>query len=193
MISIQATGLASISPQGANSARSKNQKAITAAAAPAMQEKLAAAGIDTELRIAHFLAQTCEESDGYCTTEEYASGLAYEWRADLGNNQPGDGVKFKGRGLIMITGRYNYTRYGKLLGLDLVNKPTLAAEPVNAVSIAIAYWSEHGLNAFADKEDIETITRRINGGLNGLATRQVYLIRVMRLLTPAVPPTEVVA
>jgi putative chitinase len=191
MISIQATGLASISPQGANSARSKNQKAITAAAAPAMQEKLAAAGIDTELRIAHFLAQTCEESDGYCTTEEYASGLAYEWRADLGNNQPGDGVKFKGRGLIMITGRYNYTRYGKLLGLDLVNKPTLAAEPVNAVSIAIAYWSEHGLNAFADKDDIETITRRINGGLNGLATRQAYLIRALRLLTPAAPPMVV--
>ena len=193
MISIQATGLASISPQGANSARSKNQKAITAAAAPAMQEKLAAAGIDTELRIAHFLAQTCEESDGYCTTEEYASGLAYEWRVDLGNNQPGDGVKFKGRGLIMITGRYNYTRYGKLLGLDLVNKPTLAAEPVNAVSIAIAYWSEHGLNAFADRDDIETITRRINGGLNGLAARQTYLMRALRLVTPPVPPTEVVA
>jgi putative chitinase len=191
MISIQATGLASISPQGANSARSKNQKAITAAAAPAMQEKLAAAGIDTELRIAHFLAQTCEESDGYCTTEEYASGLAYEWRADLGNNQPGDGVKFKGRGLIMITGRYNYTSYGKLLGLDLINKPTLAAEPVNAVSIAVAYWSEHGLNAFADKDDIETITRRINGGLNGLATRQAYLIRALRLLTPAAPPMVV--
>jgi putative chitinase len=64
---------------------------------------------------------------------------------------------------------------------------------VNAVSIAIAYWSEHGLNAFADKDDIETITRRINGGLNGLATRQTYLIRAMRLLTPPVPATEVVA
>ena len=104
MITIQATGLASLSPQNAKSARGLQQKAITTAAAPALNEKLAAAGIDTELRIAHFLAQTCEESDGYCTTEEYASGLAYEWRADLGNNQPGDGVKFKGRGLIMITG-----------------------------------------------------------------------------------------
>jgi putative chitinase len=193
MITIQAAGLASLSPQAPGSLRNTHQKAITAGAAPAMQAKFAAAGIDTELRIAHFLGQTCEESDGYCTTEEYASGLAYEWRADLGNNQPGDGVKFKGRGLIMITGRCNYTRYGKLLGLDLVNKPTLAAEPVNAVSIAIAYWSEHGLNAFADKDDIETITRRINGGLNGLATRQVYLIRAMRLVAPPVPPTEVVA
>jgi putative chitinase len=193
MITIQATGLASLSPQNAKSARGLQQKAITTAAAPALNEKLAAAGIDTELRIAHFLAQTCEESDGYCTTVEYASGLAYEWRADLGNNQPGDGVKYKGRGLIMITGRANYTSYGKLLGLPLVNTPALAADPVNAVSIAIAYWSEHGLNAFADEDDIETITRRINGGLNGLATRQTYLMRAMRLLTPPVPATEVVA
>jgi putative chitinase len=193
MTTIRATGLASLSPQGAKSARGVQQRAITTAAAPAMNEKLAAAGIDTELRIAHFLAQTCEESDGYCTTVEYASGLAYEWRADLGNNQPGDGVKFKGRGLIMITGRANYTQYGKLLGLPLIDKPTLAADPMNAVSIAIAYWSEHGLNAFADEDDIETITRRINGGLNGLATRQTYLMRAMRLLTPPVPATEVVA
>jgi putative chitinase len=193
MITIQAAGLASLSPQNAKSARRVQQKAITEGAAPAMQEKLATAGIDTELRIAHFLAQTCEESDGFCTTEEYASGEAYQGRVDLGNAHPGDGVRFKGRGLIMITGRYNYTQYGKLLGLPLVDKPTLAADPVNAVSIAIAYWSEHGLNAFADKDDIETITRRINGGLNGLATRQIYLIRAMRLVTPLVPPTEVVA
>jgi putative chitinase len=192
MITIQAAGLASLSPQNAKSARGVQQKAITEGAARAMQENFAAAGIDTELRIAHFLAQTCEESDGFCTTEEYASGEAYQGRVDLGNTHPGDGVRFKGRGLIMITGRYNYTQYGKLLGLPLVDKPTLAADPVNAVSIAIAYWSEHGLNAFADKDDIETITRRINGGLNGLSTRQLYLVRAMHLVTPSVP-TMVVA
>ena len=191
MITIQATSLASLSPQNAKSARGAQQKTITTAAAPALNENLAAAGIDTELRIAHFLAQTCEESDGFCTTEEYASGEAYQGRVDLGNTHPGDGVRFKGRGLIMITGRYHYTQYGKLLGLPLVDKPTLAADPVNAVSIAIAYWNDHGLNDFADKDDIETITRRINGGLNGLATRQIYLVRAMRLLTPAVPLTVV--
>jgi len=91
----------------------------------------------------------------------------------------------------MVTGRYNYTRYGKLLNLPLVEKPELAADPVNAVSLAIAYWTTHGLNTFADKDDIQTITRRINGGLNGLATRQLYLVRARHLLTPPVAPAAV--
>jgi putative chitinase len=64
---------------------------------------------------------------------------------------------------------------------------------VNAVSIAIAFWTEHGLNAFADRDDIKSLTERINGGLNGLATRQTYLVRAMRLLTPPVPPATAVA
>jgi putative chitinase len=192
MITIQAALLTALAPQSA-AAEQESQKAITDAAAPAMQERLSAAGIDTELRVAHFLAQTCEESDGFCTTEEYASGAAYEGRRDLGNTQPGDGVRFKGRGLIMITGRYNYTDYGKSLGLPLLIQPALAGCPVNAVKIAIAFWTKHELNVFADKDDIETITRRINGGLNGLATRQIYLVRALRLLTPPVQPTVVVA
>jgi predicted chitinase len=60
-----------------------------------------------------------QNPDGFCTTEEYASGEAYQGRVDLDNTHPGDGVRFKGRGLIMITGRYNYTQYGKLLGLRM--------------------------------------------------------------------------
>jgi putative chitinase len=190
MITIQSDMLTAIAPQSAK-ARILDQKIITDAAVPALNTQLGAAGIDTELRVAHFLAQTCEESDGFCTTEEYASGAAYEGRRDLGNTQPGDGVRFKGRGLIMITGRYNYTDYGKSLGLPLLIQPALAGCPVNAVKIAIAFWTKHELNVFADKDDIETITRRINGGLNGLATRQTYLVRAMRLLTPLDPPTVV--
>jgi putative chitinase len=190
MITIQSDMLTAIAPQSAK-ARILDQKIITDAAVPALNTQLGAAGIDTELRVAHFLAQTCEESDGFCTTEEYASGAAYEGRRDLGNTQLGDGVRFKGRGLIMITGRYNYTDYGKSLGLPLLIQPALAGCPVNAVKIAIAFWTKHELNVFADKDDIETITRRINGGLNGLATRQTYLVRAMRLLTPLDPPTVV--
>jgi putative chitinase len=190
MITIQSDMLTAIAPQSAK-ARILDQKIITDAAVPALNTQLGAAGIDTELRVAHFLAQTCEESDGFCTTEEYASGAAYEGRRDLGNTQPDDGVRFKGRGLIMITGRYNYTDYGKSLGLPLLIQPALAGCPVNAVKIAIAFWTKHELNVFADKDDIETITRRINGGLNGLATRQTYLVRAMRLLTPLDPPTVV--
>jgi putative chitinase len=190
MITIQSDMLTAIAPQSAK-ARILDQKIITDAAVPALNTQLGAAGIDTELRVAHFLAQTCEESDGFCTTEEYASGAAYEGRRDLGNTQPDDGVRFKGRGLIMITGRYNYTDYGKSLGLPLLIQPALAGCPVNAVKIAIAFWTKHELNVFADKDDIETITRRINGGLNGLATRQTYLVRAMPLLTPLDPPTVV--
>jgi putative chitinase len=193
VITIQATGLASLAPQAPKSLRSINQAAITAGAAPEMQKSLAAAGIDTEMRAAHFLAQTCDESDGYCTTEEYGSGVEYDGRADLGNTRPGDGVKFKGRGIIMITGRYNYAEYGKTLGLPLLAYPQLAAGPVNAVRIAIAFWTKEGLNALADQDDIEAITKRINGGLNGLATRQIYLERALRLLTPPAPPVEVIA
>ncbi len=114
-------------------------------------------------------------SDGFCTTVEYSSGGYLEGRRDLGNTQPGDGPRYKGRGLIQLTGRANYTHYGQVLGLDLVGNPDLAAAPPTALDIACEYWREHGLNQFADQDDIETITRRINGGLNGIDSRRLYL------------------
>ena len=121
-------------------------------------------------------------SDGYCTTVEYASGQAYEGRADLGNTQPGDGVRYKGRGLIQLTGRANYKQYGDLLQLDLVGDPDLASQPATSLVIACEYWQQHKLNDLADQNDIETITRRINGGLNGLADRRTYLARAKAVL-----------
>jgi hypothetical protein len=86
---------------------------------------------------AYILATAYHESDRFRTMEEYASGKAYEGRASLGNTQPGDGVRFKGRGLVQITGRRNYTDWGKRLGLNLVGKPELASELVTAVAILI--------------------------------------------------------
>lgn len=137
------------------------------------------------LRMAHFLAQAAHESDGFRTTVEYwgptAQQRGYEGRSDLGNTQPGDGRRYMGRGIFQLTGRDNYARYGQKLGLDLVNQPELAAEPPISFRIACHYWLAKGLNALADKDDLVGITRRINGGENGLADRQRYYLRARAL------------
>jgi putative chitinase len=133
--------------------------------------------INTPLRQAHFLAQVGHESGELRYTQELASGTAYEGRKDLGNTQPGDGVRFKGRGLIQLTGRANYTAFGKVCGQDLLTNPALLAVTPLAVDVAVWFWTQHGLNVLADKDDVVTITRRINGGTNGLANRQALLAR----------------
>jgi putative chitinase len=140
------------------------------------------AGINTKLRIAHFLAQIGHESDHFRTTKEYASGREYEGRHDLGNVKAGDGVKYKGRGVLQITGRANYEKYGKKLGLDLVRKPELAETPEVSVKTAIAYWTDHGLNALADKDDLRGITHKVNGGYNGLNSRLAMLENAKRAI-----------
>lgn len=155
---------------------------------PAEMEK---AGINTKLRIAHFLAQICHESDHFRTTREYASGSAYEGRRDLGNVKAGDGRRFRGRGVIQITGRANYKRYGDKLGIDLVNNPALAETPEISVKTAIAYWTDKNLNAYADKDDLKTITKRINGGYNGLASRQAMLENAKRAIKTNIKVAEV--
>jgi len=100
----------------------------------------------------------------------------------LGNTQPGDGRRYKGRGIFQLTGRANYVTYGNKLGVDLVNDPPLAATPEISVRTAMEYWKTRGLNAFADANDIFTITRRINGGTNGLDDRRSYLAKIQRIL-----------
>ena len=144
---------------------------------PAEMEK---AGITTKLRIAHFLAQIGHESDHFRTTKEYASGNEYEGRKDLGNVKKGDGKRYKGRGVLQITGRANYERYGKKLGIDLVNKPELAETPEVSVKTAVAFWSDHNLNALADKDDLRHITKTINGGYNGYNSRLAMLENAKR-------------
>jgi putative chitinase len=122
------------------------------------------AGIDTPGRVAEFLAQACLETDYFRALEEYASGAAYEGRKNLGNVVAGDGKRFKGRGIFQCTGRDNYARYGKRLGLDLIKEPALAARPDVSVRIAVLYWNDKGLNAYADRGDTKAISRAINRG-----------------------------
>jgi putative chitinase len=149
---------------------------VTPLVADSIDMLLAVYGIDSPLARAHFYAQIAHESDGFNTLEEYASGKAYEGRKDLGNTQKGDGVKYKGRGYIQLTGRYNYKTYGDLVGEDLINNPRLASDdPYVALKIAAQYWQKHDLTKYAKLDNIETITKRINGGFNGLADRKRFL------------------
>lgn len=128
-------------------------------------------GIDTPKRKAAFLAQVCHESGSLRYTLELADGKAYEGRLALGNTQPGDGPRYKGRGLIQITGRANYERCGKALGLDLIANPELLEGPIQASRSTAWFWSSNGLNNFADTDAFGTLTKRINGGFNGLDDR----------------------
>jgi putative chitinase len=135
------------------------------------------------LREAAFLAQLAHESAELRYMEEIASGAAYEGRRDLGNTQPGDGKRYKGRGPIQLTGRANYKKYGELLNLDLINDPTIAATPEVGFRIAGQFWKLNGLNELADQQKFETITRRINGGLNGQPDRIKYYERAKKVLS----------
>jgi putative chitinase len=139
--------------------------------------------MDSPLRLAHFLAQLIHESGSFRYMEEIASGQAYEGRADLGNVRPGDGVLFKGRGPIQITGRANYRRFGRRIGVDLESHPLLAAVPSIGLHLALEYWRDRALNGLADADDVVAITRKINGGTNGLADRKAHLARVKAWLS----------
>ena len=134
-------------------------------------------GITTPLRAAHFWAQIAHESGELRYTEEIASGKAYEYRKDLGNVQAGDGARYKGRGLVQLTGRTNYTTFAKAMGTDFVAHPELLSQPTWAMAVALWFWNTKGLNALADKDDIKAVTKRINGGYNGLTSRAEYLRR----------------
>lgn len=143
----------------------------------------AGAGLmENGLRLSHAMAQLGHESDGFRAMEEYASGAAYEGRADLGNVVAGDGRRYKGRGPIQVTGRANYRRYGAKLGIDLERRPELASAPSVGLMVSCAYWIDRRLNDLADADDVEGVTRRINGGLNGLSDRRKRLTAMKQLL-----------
>ena len=164
------------------------------AVATGLQAAAAPAGITTPARIAAFVAQLAHESVGYQYLEEIwgptPAQIRYQGRTDLGNTQPGDGYRYRGRGWIQLTGRFNYRKFGKRLGLDLEGNPDLAARPDVAAQLAVAYWSDRNLNALADVGDFVGITQKINGGTNGLADRQRYWGLAQAYLAKNTPPAQ---
>lgn len=157
--------------------------------------------IDTPREYAHFLAQACHETDHFRTLREYASGKAYEGRKDLGNTQPGDGERFRGRGIFQTTGRANYKQLGIKKDQDdmFVNAPELLEQPEYAVWSACEFWASRNLNDAANHEDgdrlkkkyrgavhdvspVEFISISINGGLNGIDDRKTFYARAKKVL-----------
>ena len=146
----------------------------------ALNSVMAKYAITTPLRMAHFLSQIAHESGELRYNEEIASGAAYEGRKDLGNTVKGDGKLFKGRGLIQLTGRTNYTAFAKATGCDCVNHPELVAQIPWCVETAGWYWNSRKINDAADIDAFITVTKRINGGTNGKESRQKYLLRAKK-------------
>lgn len=138
--------------------------------------------LDTGLRLAYFMGQCAHESGCFRYMEEIASGQAYEGRKDLGNVVPGDGKRYKGRGPIQLTGRANYRAFGREVGIDFESHPEIVAFPSIGLMAAVRYWNSRNLNALADADDLVGITRKINGGTNGLDDRKSQTAKAKGLI-----------
>ena len=168
---------------------------------------------DTALRVAHFMAQVLHESGGLTILIEnlnYRAGRLVEvWPARfrtvkdaqpfahnpeglankvyggrMGNREPGDGWRFIGRGLLQITGRESYERYGRALGIELAVHPDLAFSAEWCLPLAAAEWTAAGCNALADADDMRKVTRAINGGYTGMSSRIEWLARTKHVWSP---------
>lgn len=144
--------------------------------------------IDTNLRWAHFLSQIAHESGEMKYTHELGRTsyfLKYETGKlgkMLGNTHKGDGARYKGRGFIQLTGRANYTKFSTDSKIDVVNRPDEVENPQLCVMVSMWYWDTHGCNEAADADDIEKVTKKVNGGTNGIKSRQMYFNRAKKVL-----------
>lgn len=183
------------------------------ALADAMNRFFAPEGLITPIRVCHFLAQaahesagftafvenlnysaqaltavfgkyfTAQEAEAYARQPEKIANRVYANRMGNGDEASGDGWTYRGRGIFQMTGKENYAKFGARIGVDLVGSPDLAAPAPDNVRLALAYWNDHGLSALADQDDIQTITKRINGGLNGLDDREALLAKAKTIWT----------
>lgn len=139
--------------------------------------------ITTPKRIRHFLSQTAHESGGGRYKKELASGEAYEFRDDLGNDEVGDGPKYKGAGYIQLTGKYNYLRLSEYLGDPRVMEGVDYVAQNLPFTSAGYWWDDNEMNELIDSgADVVAVTRRVNGGTNGLADRQHYYDICLRVI-----------
>jgi len=139
--------------------------------------------INTVRRAACFLGQLALESGELRYWEELASGEAYEGRRNLGNTEPGDGPRFKGRGPIQLTGRANYQAFQDATGLAVIDHPEKVATPKVGFYTAVWYWDCKKLNPLADRFAVRSITRIVNGGLTHLDQRKRYTNKAFRILS----------
>lgn len=163
---------------------------------PLINDACVFAEINTPTRLAAFIAQVGHESGNLRYTKEIwgptAQQLRYEGTSlakTLGNTQPGDGLRYMGRGLLQTTGRTNYRmtrdKLRKYLGdavPDFEAQPELLQERKWAAITAALFWRERGLNRFADSGNFAELTRRINGGYNGMAHRQALYTAALSVL-----------
>jgi putative chitinase len=167
---------------------------------PFLQAAIVEFAIEPPSRQAAFLAQLAHESGQFRFMEELWGPTDAQRRYEplsklataLGNTEAGDGHRFKGRGPIQITGRANYRRYGDLLGVDLVSDPPRAAAPELAFRVAGLFWMKNGLNELADlttADAFRQITRRINGGDNGLPERERFYASACTVLGVELRPS----
>lgn len=147
--------------------------------------------IDTYPRVRHFIAQAAHESHGFTKFHELYNGTPEEYfkmydnRKDLGNTEPGDGMKFRGRGIFQLTGRYNYSHLSLILFNDnrLVDHPELLEEVDLAARSACWFWDDRHLNSLADSDLIKNITFKINGGQNGINERIEYYRKCIKFIS----------
>ena len=159
------------------------------------QQLITDGGVNTPLRLCHFMAQLAHESAHFGVTLEFASGKAYEGRKILGNTQVGYGPRYRGRGLIQTTGRTNYQLARDDIRKIVPDAPDFEADPVKleefpwALLSAISYWRRRNINRLADRDDVVAVTRTINGGENGLADRKRYLAKAKAIWIDDNTPT----
>lgn len=140
-----------------------------------LNECLSKFQINTSQRMRHFLSQIAHESGGLRWLKELASGDEYEWRSDLGNNQAGDGKRFKGAGALQMTGRFNYQAFADFMGDQRIMEGCNYVAERYPFCSAGFWWQSNRINELCDQgATVEDVTRRVNGGYNGLEDRRYY-------------------